>query len=549
MRWLSDSLSSRRLRFAYGFALGAAIIVCAAWLSSSGAAPPAKKKAPPFVMVEGGHPGFPEFEPPANGGPKHISRNPRAFKEVTYWIEPPADQPQDISHFIDPDETDEMDWGHSNMKVPSAWKTATGKGVKVAVLDTGADHDHRDLVDQILDSKDFTNSRSGANDVHGHGTHTAGTVAAARNETGLVGVAPDAKLLIGKVLSDRGSGSNFGITQGIDWAVEQGADVISMSLGGPSPDEWTHEAIKRAVARGVIVVCSAGNSGPREDSDGWPARYPESVSVAASDSNNLIARFSSRGSSVIIAAPGVNVRSCYPGDRYATMSGTSMACPHVAGAAALYVEWARANGVKPSADDFKARLAKAAQDLAPPGRDTASGYGLLLAPGLFDAPKQPPVDPKLPERIEFDNPGLIWNGRPVKRIIIEFLPPPKVIEERETAPAPRGKCGCGPDCRCDPCECGKDGARQKQTIVSGVVAEVQIAMSEGRVTVLRVAVAGVPIRTYDLTMCPLITVDGRRVDLKGLVDKLSETSRYRVALTVAGGAFGLVTRADFACHW
>src|SRR5262249_54153195 len=153
-------------------------------------------------------------------------------------------------------------------------------------------------------------------------TWCAGCVAAAANGTGMIGVAPESKLLVVKVLGDSGSGSTSGINAGIDWAIAQGADVISMSLGGPSPDAASRAAVGRAVAAGVIVVAAAGNDGPGADTVGYPGGYPEVIACGALDSNLTVASFSSRGPQVYICGPGVNCRSCYPGSRFATMSGT-----------------------------------------------------------------------------------------------------------------------------------------------------------------------------------------------------------------------------------
>lgn len=500
------------MRKVFGFFLGSLIASCVALVL--------------IGRVNEGRPGgaAPRTVAPV-GTPVDVSPDPRPVGEVFYRL-PIADGPRWISESPAPDggevnEEDVQDWGHKNIAIPEAWKIATGRGVKVAVLDTGADHDHRDLKGRIVASKDFTGSRTGPHDVHGHGTHTAGTVGAAKNGVGMVGVAPDCGLLVGKVLNDRGSGSNRWIAAGIDWATESGADVISMSLGGPDPDALTHEAIKRATAKGIIVCCSAGNSGPSDGTEGFPAGYPESVSVAASDVNDAIARFSSRGRNVAVAAPGVNVRNCYPGDRYATMSGTSMACPHVAGVAALYVQWAKANGVKPSATDFKARLAKTCRDLPPAGRDNASGFGLIQAPKLFEGGK--PVDPieppkpKDPDVIEWVNPGLIWNGRPVKRIVIELLPKPQVIEERESA-------------------------QPRQQIVTGVVSAVEFVPGGGFV---RVKLTN-SLSSYSLVIAQ-ITIDGRRATAAELVEWAARTPRVRATLAIDGGSFGAVMRADFAC--
>lgn len=289
-----------------------------------------------------------------------------------------------------------IDWGVSRVGAGAdIWeKYGKAKGTKVAVLDTGCDLSHPDLMLGVLGSKDFSGSRSGPSDVHGHGTHCAGSIGARLNGDGLVGVAPECSLLVGKVLGDGGSGSDASISNGIDWSVAQGADVISMSLGSAGLSVAIREAVQKAVRAGVIVVAAAGNSGPGENTVGYPGGLADVVCVAATDSNDVAARFSSRGPAVVIAAPGVSIRSCFPGGRFAEMSGTSMATPIVAGCAAMWV--ANNPGIK-KADrpaKFRAALMASAKDLAPPGRDTATGVGLIRLAQLLDGGVPlPPIPP------------------------------------------------------------------------------------------------------------------------------------------------------------
>jgi subtilisin family serine protease len=322
---------------------------------------------------------------------------------------------------------DVRDWGIDFIGAPEAWKSTKGKGATVAVLDTGCDTGHRDL-GKVKVLKDFTGSRSGYADVNGHGSHCLGVVGAAENNVGMIGVAPECDLISGKVLGDNGAGLSSWIALGIDWAVEQGADVISMSLGSDAPDPRIEAAVKRARAKGIIVIAAAGNSGPRENTSGWPGNHDGVICVAAVDSNGKVANFSSRGKSVVVAAPGVNVRSCYPGDRFAMMSGTSMATPYVAGAAALYVSRCKELGVQWSADEFAKLIGATSNDIAPPGRDTASGFGLIQPAKLLPtkpAPKDPPKLPPDTDTIEITPPAelpLTAGGRKVKRIILELEP-------------------------------------------------------------------------------------------------------------------------------
>ena len=186
-----------------------------------------------------------------------------------------------------------IDWGSKLHDLPAAWRRTRGSGIRVAVLDTGVDADHPDLVNAIEATQDFTGD--GVEDVHGHGTHCAGIIAARRNNVGFVGVAPECQLLIAKVLGNNGSGSNSDIASGVNWAVDSGADIISMSLGGPNSDGSLFRAIHRALMENKIVVCAAGNEGSMfQNSIGYPGRYGSVISVGAHDQNGNPAGFSSR---------------------------------------------------------------------------------------------------------------------------------------------------------------------------------------------------------------------------------------------------------------
>ncbi|MFI9242604.1 S8 family peptidase [Streptomyces sp. NPDC053086] len=240
---------------------------------------------------------------------------------------------------------------------PVAWKAGyTGKGVKVAVLDTGVDTTHPDLKDQVVESKNFTPAAD-ATDHFGHGTHVASIVAGTGAKSGgkFKGVAPDAKLLNGKVLDDTGSGDDSGILAGMEWAAAQGADVINLSLGGydtPEVDPLEAEVNKLSAEKGVLFAIAAGNDGPQ--SIGSPGSADAALTVGAVDDKDKLADFSSTGPRVgdgaikpDVTAPGVDITAAAAKgsvidqevgekpDGYLTISGTSMATPHVAGAAAI----------------------------------------------------------------------------------------------------------------------------------------------------------------------------------------------------------------------
>ena len=293
------------------------------------------------------------------------------------------------------------DWGVLKLNAPAAWKVTKGKGVRVAVLDTGVDVNHPDLAPRIADPadlKDFSNSPFGVVDKQGHGTHCAGSVLASGP---LPGCAPEASLIVAKVLGDKGSGGVDGIAKGIRWSVSRNADIISMSLGGPRADSFIPPALAEAEAAGVIVFAAAGNEGPGANTVGFPGGYPLCVTVGAVDTRLNTANFSSRGSAVFVAAPGVNIRSTYPGGQYATMSGTSMATPNLAGVCALWIaahpEIAKVD--RPKA--WREALKNACTDLPPNGRDVGTGWGFPDAAKLVAGSVTPPLPPAPLNEIRF----------------------------------------------------------------------------------------------------------------------------------------------------
>jgi subtilisin len=228
-------------------------------------------------------------------------------------------------------------WGITHIKANQVQATGnTGSGVKVAILDTGIDASHEDL--NVSGGKSFVAGESDPfTDGNSHGTHVSGTVAGLNNSLGVLGVAPSASLYAVKVLDSSGSGTYSGIVQGIEWAVSNNMDIINMSLGGSSGSTTLQQACDKAYNSGVLVVAAAGNSGTRgkQNTIGYPAKYASVMAVGAVDSSNNRASFSSVGNELEVMAPGVNILSSVPGNGYDYFNGTSMASPHVAGAAAL----------------------------------------------------------------------------------------------------------------------------------------------------------------------------------------------------------------------
>lgn len=282
-----------------------------------------------------------------------------------------------------------VDWGIELVGIPSLWRQTKGEGIKVAVLDTGIALGHPDLRDAIAEAKDFTNSRSGPADVQGHGTHVAGTIAARENSSGVIGAAPKCKLLVGKVLGDNGSGTAQSVSKGIYFAINNGADIISMSLGSSVSSPLIHRAVKDAVAHGVFVIAAAGNEGPTMNTVGYPGGYKETIAVGAIDQTKKIARFSSRGTQVTIVAPGYQILSTYPPKGLAKLSGTSMATPLVSGIVALMLSKHNKHGSSTpinSQADLEKHLRDTAIDLGPDGYDPHYGSGLINPIQLLAVP-------------------------------------------------------------------------------------------------------------------------------------------------------------------
>ena len=273
-------------------------------------------------------------------------------------------------------------YGLDKIDAPEGWDLAFGPGafpstggIRVGVVDTGVDRSHADLGSKVkacaqaLTNLGILQNGSCADD-HGHGTHTAGTIGALTNNgIGVAGVAPNAELAICKALNVAGSGFTTDIVKCINWLrTTGGARIISMSIGSTGSTTAFDRELAAASAAGVLLIAAAGNDG--NSTLNYPAAHPAVVSVAATDRNDAKASFSNCNADVEIAAPGVDILSTVPGGGYQTMSGTSMATPHVSGVAAV-VMWQQ--GL--TAAETRARLTSTADDLGPAGRDACFGVG------------------------------------------------------------------------------------------------------------------------------------------------------------------------------
>lgn len=280
-------------------------------------------------------------------------------------------------------------WGLSRMQGEKVWRKSAGKGVVVAVIDTGVRAKHPDLRGRVLRGWDFLDSDSDASDANGHGTHVAGVIAArSNNRRGIAGLAHEAKILPIRVLDANGNGNTATVARGIRYAVRRGADVINLSLAGRQGDRHVASAVSYAVRKGVVVVAAAGNSGcgtPTSYSPAYPAAYRGVIAVGAVDRSLRVSAYSNCGSYVDVVAPGSGIVStminrprgglgCEYGVGYCSLSGTSMATPYASAAAAVLISRTkhRLGGAK-----VRALMTGRADDIGTPGRDPFAGYGLV----------------------------------------------------------------------------------------------------------------------------------------------------------------------------
>ncbi|HSW11010.1 MAG TPA: S8 family peptidase [Bacillota bacterium] len=275
-------------------------------------------------------------------------------------------------------------WGVERVGAPAAQRQFTGAGINVAILDTGIDSQHEDL--RVLGGASFVGGDH--EDRNGHGTHVAGTIAGLGTRRGVVGVAPGVRLYAVKVLDDDGVGTWLSVARGIEWAVRNNMRVVNLSLGSPQASRTLELACREAEEAGSLLVGAAGNSGGptgAESSVNYPAAFGQVIAVAASDQRNHRAPWSSTGPEVELIAPGAAILSTAPGNRYTELSGTSMACPHVSGAAAL--AWSATPGL--SALQVRCLLADTAEDLGM--NHGLQGRGLVRADrAVEEAGKQSP---------------------------------------------------------------------------------------------------------------------------------------------------------------
>ena len=275
---------------------------------------------------------------------------------------------------------DTIPYGIAKVRAPESWSRTTGAGRKVCVIDTGIDYNHPDLAGNFVEGIS-TVGAGGPDpaDVHGHGTHVSGTIAAAMNGSDVVGVAHEASIYSAAVFGASGTATDEDILEGVDWCVGKGVNIFSMSYGGDVSTDVEEAAYQAAYDAGILLVAATGNDGPSVPIS-FPARYDFVVAVGATDTNDAIASFSQRGPEIDVVAPGVGVVSDARGGGTTTMSGTSMATPHVSGVAAAL--WA-AHPELTNAQVVEI-LHQTSVDLGAAGFDNTYGYGRVDLKAALD---------------------------------------------------------------------------------------------------------------------------------------------------------------------
>lgn len=319
----------------------------------------------------------------AQGKVVHGRYSPRAAEEL---------RRRDDVRYVERDLPVEADgqtvpWGVDRTDADTAHAAGeTGDGASMAILDTGVDPTHETLGVNVgvgrAETRCSGDCEADWDDDHGHGTHVAGSASAADNGVGVVGTTTDATLHPVKVLADDGSGWSSDVAAGIEWATDNGCDVVNMSLGGFGDVSGLREACRYAYDNGVLLVASAGNDGPCSDCVGYPAAYDTVIAVSATDDDDSLAEFSSTGPEVDLAAPGVSVYSSVPDDGYEYWNGTSMAAPHVAGAGGHLLAKGYSNV------DARARLGETAEDVGLSSSE--QGAGLLDVASALDVTNEAP---------------------------------------------------------------------------------------------------------------------------------------------------------------
>ncbi len=300
-------------------------------------------------------------------------------------------------------------WGYTRLGGSTLNEHTQGDGIVVAVIDTGVDATHPDLQGKVLQGWDSMNPDGNGNrDPNGHGTHVAGIIAATTNNgIGVAGIAPKVSILPVRVLDHTGNGDDGELALGIIWAVDNGAHVLNISIGGAVPSDLLEGALDYALAKEVVVVVAAGNDAMIGNTPSYPGAYRQVLTVGATDSMDKRAAFSNTGEYLDLVAPGSWIKSTWPGGGYQWSSGTSMAAPFVAASAALLLSSGAGTG-----SNVASILKSSASDLGSEGEDTEFGNGIvnpLKALGLPEIPLPVSTTPFMPSLLP---PGLVLPDLP-----------------------------------------------------------------------------------------------------------------------------------------
>jgi thermitase len=315
---------------------------------------------------------------------RHLRNEPQVeAADYNYILRTSSWLPNDPEFAKDPGQ-----WGLRKTGFPGAWDDARGdakragvKTAKIAILDSGIDQDHPDLLGKVADQYDFVDDDAVANDPNGHGTHVTGIAAAITNNgRGVAGGCPRCKLLVARVADANGLITAERVISGIDWSTKNGADVINLSFGSGQQDDFLRRAINGAYANGhgAVLVAAAGNRGftKRPEKPQYPAAYDAAIAVSATNESDSLADFSSRGNWVDLAAPGTNImstRATRVGEAYNKVSGTSESAPFVSALAGLLASEGKTAG------EIRQRMQNTAKDLGAAGDDPKFGHGRIDA--------------------------------------------------------------------------------------------------------------------------------------------------------------------------
>jgi minor extracellular protease Epr len=272
--------------------------------------------------------------------------------------------------------SDIVDWGIIDIDVPKLWNKNKGDNISIMVCDTGI-IDHEDLKDNI----DFDKARSFIRnedyiDHQGHGTCVAGVISAKDSGFGIVGVAPNSKIIPVKTLSNKGFGNNISLENSLQYAIEIKPDIVNMSLGGKSPQgQIFHDLLKELYKLNIPVICAMGNYG--ENYSCFPANYPETIGVASFKKDRNISTFSSRGPDTDFALPGENILTTNLNNQYSIVNGTSFAAPFLSGLIAIILSEGKKKNIQYTIEQLKNILIQSCDDYGSAGKDNLFGYGII----------------------------------------------------------------------------------------------------------------------------------------------------------------------------